>query len=53
VYLCSLIDDLELEIKGESAEVSGRSKVKMVGEDDVVISECELYLGFIDIEDIP
>jgi hypothetical protein len=53
MYLCGLIDDFELEIEGKPAEVSGRPKVKMVGEDDVVISECKLYLSFIDIEDIP
>lgn len=51
-YLRRLIDDFELEIEAEFAEVSGRSKIEVIWEDNKIISERKLYLGLIDIEDI-
>ncbi len=39
IYLWSLVDNFELEIEVELAEVGGRSEVEMIGEDNEIISE--------------
>jgi hypothetical protein len=51
-YLCILVEHFELEFKGKFTEVSGGPEVEMIREDNIVISECELHLCFIDGEDI-
>jgi len=51
-YLCSLIEHFKLDIECKPAEMSGRSLIGVISEDEIGISECDLELAFIDTEDI-
>lgn len=48
----SVVNDLKLGVKGERTKVGGLSEVKGVREDDIMISECELNIVFVDGKDI-
>lgn len=47
-----MIDNFELDLKGEFAEMGRRSKIKMVRQDNIVISECKLHLYFVYRKDV-
>jgi hypothetical protein len=51
-YLWVLVEYFKLEIEVELAEVGRGSEVEMIWEYNEVLSECELDLCLIDIEDI-
>lgn len=47
-----MVDDFELEVEDQPGEVGGGAEVEVVWEDNVVVSEGELYLSFIDAKDV-
>jgi len=52
MYLSSLVEHFELDIKRESAEMGRSALVWVISENDIGIGECYLQLTFIDTEDI-
>lgn len=52
MYLSSLVEHFELDVKGEAAEMGRSALIGVIGENDIGIGECYLQLTFIDTEDI-